>query len=202
MGGSSGLRANKLGETPENHSLLCGGRRASKSLHRVQESRRVQGSSPYVHILKKMSGTPTVNTITDSSMYDVIRKELLAASALGKLSMQAPRMFTSMVLTDDTSSAWFRIFRWWILFSCERWWFTKGDRDFLGGWPAQVSDQYARIARFRLRNQECASGQSPDGDPLQEETAGSTHDLQSFHFGKPQVVVAPRTEDSSGCGTR
>ena len=70
--------------------------------------------------------------------------------------------------------------------------FEKSKRDSLGGWSAQASDRYARIAKLRVESREHAEGRD-QSDPLaqkQEDSLGRRRDVRTWpHRGTTTSVV-------------
>ena len=136
--------------------------------------------------LEEMSGMPTVDSSTASSMCDFVRRKFLAARRVCVASQilnetthfgcgrQELRYNTAYALQNRLLSALQDGHDRMLHPSLTSFWTppssshnlmpntaavlgcTKEDRDFFGGWSDQGSDRHTRIARFRISNQQRA----------------------------------------------
>ena len=114
-----------------------------------------------------------------SRLADYSRDNLLStpATSLGGVLLAELRSYTGFAILNRTLSAVRLRFRsslrsGSVLDTSLRQGFTREERTFLGGWQAQASDRYARVARLRVQNIQKAvvrTFQEPvQGDPLGE----------------------------------
>ena len=91
--------------------------------------------------LEDSAGIPASSWITNTTIYSVIKLELLAAVLPGAFPRQTPRMFVSMLaaledpVLDPATPPYFRVYGWWILIQS---WRTMGFRDHRGVQPKSV----------------------------------------------------------------
>ena len=116
----------------------------------------LKGAHKALVFMAVVAGVTAQSRFTTSSLYLVIKKELLSNAIPGRPTKQAPRMFMSMLAAleeltvDDKALPYYRVYAWWILLQS---WGTMRFSDHRGLKPSDVqvtgNTMSAKLARSK-----------------------------------------------------